>query len=189
VERPRRAREDARPEVAVVARPWVLVVDDDASVAALVAAVLRREGLEVETAPDGEAALRRLEAGRPQLVVTDMTMPGLSGLELARAAEAAGHGVPFLVMSAYLDPDTERALIDEPAVGGVLRKPFDLARLVRDVRAVLDRSRVAACWALVRWDPGLVLLTPRAPRPASRPQPWAQPWTQGGSAQAESSAC
>jgi DNA-binding response OmpR family regulator len=164
----------------------VLVVDDDASVASLVAAVLRREGLEVETAADGEAALRRLDAGLPELVLTDMTMPGLSGLQLARAAEAAGHRVPFLVMSAFLEPEAERALLEEPAVGGLLRKPFDLARLVRDVHAVLDRSRVAACWALVRWQPGLVWLAPSR-APTRRVQPQQRP--HGGEAQAGAAAC
>jgi DNA-binding response OmpR family regulator len=164
----------------------VLVVDDDASVAALVAAVLRREGLGVETASDGEAALRRLEVGRPELVLTDMTMPGLSGLQLARAAQAAGHRMPFLVMTAFLDRQTERTLLQEPAIGGVLRKPFDLARLVGEVRAVLDRSRVAACWALVRWQPAAGWLPPRVPaRPAARPprRPAA------GEAQAGTGAC
>lgn len=151
-------------------RRAVLVVDDDPAVGALVAAVLRREDIAVELALDGEQALRRLDAGGPGLVLTDMTMPGLSGLDLVRAAESRGHRVPFLVMSAYLDPETERLLCLEAGVSGVLRKPFDIARLVRDVRAVLDRPQAAPpCWALVRWRPPAAFLAPRARRPAPRP--------------------
>lgn len=169
-----------------MARSWVLVVDDDAAVGALVATVLRREGLEVEVARDGEQALERLRCERPQLVLTDMTMPGLSGLELARASEALGHGVPFLVMSAYLDPETERALCEEPVVGGVLRKPFDLVRLVRDVRAVLDRARPAPSWALVRWQPLAAFLPPR---PASRSPARPAPRRAGGQQAAGAAGC
>ncbi len=151
-------------------RRAVLVVDDDPAVGALVAAVLRREDIAVDLALDGEQALRCLEARPPELVLTDMTMPGLSGLDLVRAAEARGHHVPFLVMSAYLEPETERLLCLEAGVSGVLRKPFDIARLVRDVRAVLDRPRAApACWALVRWQPSPAWSVLPARRPAARP--------------------
>ncbi|MBM3985617.1 MAG: response regulator, partial [Planctomycetes bacterium] len=154
-------------EVAPVVRRAVLVVDDDPAVGALVAAVLRREDIAVELALDGEQALRRLDAGGPELVLTDMTMPGLSGLDLVRASESRGHRVPFLVMSAYLDPETERLLCLEAGVSGVLRKPFDIARLVRDVRAVLERPRAAPpCWELVRWQPPASLFVAPARRPA-----------------------
>jgi DNA-binding response OmpR family regulator len=123
----------------------VLVVDDDRAVCKLVSAVLARDGLDVESVEDGPSALARLGERDYALVLTDMTMPGMSGLELIRAAEEQGHTVPFLVMSAYLDPATEQSIVSDPGVLGVLRKPFELARLVSDVRAVLDRvsDRVA----------------------------------------------
>jgi len=154
-----------------VARRSVLVVDDDPTVGRLVAAVLRREDLAVEVALDGDEALARLAASLPALVLTDMTMPGLSGLDLVRAAEARGFRVPFLVMSAFLEPDVERRLLEEGGVSGVLRKPFDIARLVRDVRAVLERQVSVACWSVVRWEPELAWLrVRRAPsRPVRRP--------------------
>jgi CheY-like chemotaxis protein len=119
-----------------VTRP-VLVVDDDPSVARLVRAVLEREGLPTELAPDGPAALQRLQRGGIALVLTDMTMPGMTGLELVRAAEARGLTTPFLLMSAFLDVETERTLFAEPAIAGVLRKPFELGRLLSDVQALL----------------------------------------------------
>jgi DNA-binding response OmpR family regulator len=187
------AREDGAPEVAVVVSRSVLVVDDDVAVGALVAAVLRREAIAVRVATDGEQALAQLAADPPDLVLTDMTMPGLSGLDLVRAAEAGGHRVPFLVMSAFLEPGVERGLLEEPGVSGVLRKPFDIARLVRDVRAVLERPAPAArdqpaCWALVRWQPAGAWPLPALRRPAVRP---ARRATGGGAAGqgAEAGAC
>ncbi len=122
----------------------VLVVDDDGAVASLVAAVLRRDGITVDTAADGGQALRRLSESRYDAVLTDMTMPGMSGLQLVREACSRGHRPPFLVMSAFLDPGVERELRDDPGVTGILRKPFDIARLLGDVRAVLDRRGDAA---------------------------------------------
>ncbi len=118
----------------------VLVVDDDPAVARMVAAVLARQGAVVEVAHDGGEALARLARGPVDAVLTDLTMPGMSGLALVRAAEAAGHRMPFLVMSAFLDPETETRLCAEAGVAGVLRKPFEIARLQRDVAALLRRA-------------------------------------------------
>jgi CheY-like chemotaxis protein len=87
----------------------VLVVDDDPAVATLVATVLRRHALAVEIALDAPAALGRLRTTRYGAVLTDMTMPSMSGLELVRAARAADpQAPPFLVMTAYLDPARTR---------------------------------------------------------------------------------
>jgi DNA-binding response OmpR family regulator len=175
VERAAAAREDAPTEDVPVVRRSVLVVDDDPTVGRLVATVLRREDLAVEIALDGDEALARLGQSLPALVLTDMTMPGLSGLELVRAAEARGYRVPFLVMSAFLEPEVERRLLEEAGVSGVLRKPFDIARLVRDVRAVLERPAPAlATWEVVRWEPALAWLGPVrrvVVRPARRAPP------------------
>jgi len=157
----------------------VLVVDDDAAVAMLVAAVLRRDGISVETAGDGLQALERLAASRFDAVLTDITMPGMSGLQLVREAEQRGHRTPFLVMTAFLDAGSERALCDDPAVTGILRKPFDIQRLLRDVRAVLERvapapaaAEPAPCWALAP----LWLVQPAAARVSPAPQrTWTRP--------------
>lgn len=123
----------------------VLVVDDDPAVARLVKAVLDRDGLAVDVAGDAAAALDALARLEYRLVLTDLTMPEVGGLELVRAAEQRGHRVPFLVMSAYLDPERESALCAEPAVAGIVRKPFELALLQCDVRAVLSARGVPTC--------------------------------------------
>ncbi len=124
----------------------VLVVDDDPSVARLVCAVLTRDGLTTDIALDGPSALQRMERGGIALVLTDMTMPGMTGLELLREAESRGLSAPFLLMSAFLDVPTERAILAEPGIVGVLRKPFELERLLADVQtlfAAITRSEVS----------------------------------------------
>jgi DNA-binding response OmpR family regulator len=118
----------------------VLVVDDDATVVNLVTAVLHRAGIDAEVALDGPGALQRLGRGRYRAVLSDLTMPGMSGLQLLREARTRGHELPFLIMTAYLPPESELALRTEPGVAGVLRKPFDIKRLVAEVRSLLQSA-------------------------------------------------
>jgi DNA-binding response OmpR family regulator len=129
---------DARAEDDEVGERPVLVVDDDASVANLVATVLRRSGMPSEIALDGDSALERLTDGDYRAVLTDMTMPGMSGLQLVRRAVAMGCAGPYLIMTAYLDPATERVLSSETSIAAILRKPFDVGHLVGQVRSVID---------------------------------------------------
>lgn len=118
----------------------VLVVDDDPAVATLVATVLRRHGIAVEIALDAPAALERTRGSRYGAVLTDMTMPSMSGLDLVRAvrAERPDHP-PFLVMTAYLDAVTDARLRAQPGIASIMRKPFEMERLVALVRAALER--------------------------------------------------
>jgi len=110
----------------------ILVVDDDPSVRQLVGDVLDLEGYEVRVAADGYEALREIEAARPDCVVLDVMMPGMSGHEvLARIREAdGGPALPVVMLTAFAD--------DEQAwrawTGGVdyfLAKPFDPEQLTR----------------------------------------------------------
>ena len=137
----------------------VLVVDDDATVVNLVTAVLHRAGIEAEVALDGPGALQRLGRGRYRAVLSDLTMPGMSGLQLLREARARGHQLPFLIMTAYLPPEVEAALRADPGVAGVLRKPFDIRRLVDEVTALL-RAAGALEGAAAPRAPGLPLASP-----------------------------
>lgn len=119
----------------------VLVVDDEPAVARLVQVVLEREGLVVDSAHDGLAALRMLSERDVHVVLTDFTMPEIDGLELVRRAERSGSRAAYLVMSAYLESQAAAALCAEPAVAGLLGKPFQLTELLADVRAVLASRR------------------------------------------------
>ena len=148
----------------------VLVVDDDATVVNLVTAVLHRAGIDAEVALDGPGALQRLSRGRYRAVLSDLTMPGMSGLQLLREARARGHSLPFLIMTAYLPPEAQAALRDEPGVAGVLRKPFDIRRLVDEVTALLRSAGVEPAAAA----PAAAAPAP-VPRPATLPAPAPEP--------------
>lgn len=122
----------------------VLVVDDDPGVARLLVTALRRAGWSVEQAEDAESALACLDRLEPRLLISDRTLPGRDGLELLAAVEAAGHTPAFLLMSAWMPEELRLKVLDDPAVAGLLDKPFDLDRLEQDVRAALGGARLAA---------------------------------------------
>lgn len=121
--------------------PRVLVVDDDPDVALLVKTVLeRRAGCIVETAEDGRSAIERIAALRPDVVVTDIEMPGLSGLELLAELRRTSPNVPVIVMTAHVSVEYAvsalRAQADE-----FLTKPLDNAKLVEAVTRLAAEGR------------------------------------------------
>ncbi len=121
--------------------PRVLVVDDDPDVALLVKTVLqRRAGCEVRTAGDGRAAVDALPEFAPDVVVTDIEMPGLDGLELLAELRRSDPLVPVIVMTAHVSVEYAvsalRAQADE-----FLTKPLDNARLVEAVTRLAEEGR------------------------------------------------
>ncbi len=118
----------------------ILVVEDDARVAALLAEVLAADGHAVDTATDGLQALERLEAQAYDVLVTDVGMPRLDGpglvRELARRRPELARRIVF-VTGGVRAPETRRFL--EAAGAPCLAKPFDPVRLCGAVRAVLER--------------------------------------------------
>ncbi|MEX2288913.1 MAG: response regulator transcription factor [Mycobacteriales bacterium] len=110
----------------------ILVVDDDASVRHLVRDVLEVEGYDVELAEDGFAALRRIEAGRPDCVVLDVMMPGMDGhavLQRIRAGDG-GSALPVVMLTAAAD-DQQAWQAWSGGVDYFLGKPFDPSELLR----------------------------------------------------------
>ena len=123
----------------------VLVVDDDEPVREYVRLVLEAGGYEVATAWSGEQALKYLVAGHPDLLLVDVSMPGMSGLELIARVRLRNRfkETPVLVFSASgLGVDIQAAI--RAGAGGYLLKPFAAAELTAKVAAVLaaapDRS-------------------------------------------------
>jgi len=129
----------------------VLVVEDEASIAEAVAARLRSEGFTVQVAGDGLAAVAACEALQPDLVVLDLMLPGLDGLEVCRQIQR-DRPVPVLMLTAR---DSETDLVVGLAVGAddYLPKPFSARELTARVHALLrrvDRAEARAASSPVR---------------------------------------
>ncbi|MEV6250793.1 response regulator transcription factor [Streptomyces sp. NPDC051742] len=120
----------------------ILVVDDDPTVAEVVTKYLEGAGFAVEHAADGADALRRSGQRWPDLVVLDLMLPGLDGLEVCRRLRAAGP-VPVIMLTARGDEE-DRITGLEVGADDYVTKPFSPRELVLRVESVLRRSRAAA---------------------------------------------
>jgi len=113
----------------------VMVVDDDAETLALLREVVAKEGYQVETVEDGESALRRLAEWQPDLVITDIHMPGMDGLALLAAVREKAPDVLVILLTAY---GSLKTAVDAIKAGAFdyLSKPF----VVEDIRLVVRRA-------------------------------------------------
>lgn len=121
-----------------MARPPVLVVDDDPKILALVSAYLRRDGFDVLTAGDGESALSAIRQSHPGVVVLDLMLPRLDGMSLLRLLRQESD-VPVLVVSAR-GSTPERVFGINEGADDYMTKPFSPAELVARVKAILRRA-------------------------------------------------
>jgi DNA-binding response OmpR family regulator len=143
---------------AVDVRASLLVVDDDSRVRTVVAWQLEAEGYAVREAADGNAAWQEIVERRPDLVVLDLSLPGLSGLALLRRLRDAGDRTPVVVLSGRSgEGDRIRGL--DLGADDYLVKPFSPGELAARVRSVLRRSS------------GPPAARPPAPRPGLRVDP------------------
>lgn len=117
----------------------VLVVDDEPSIVDAVATSLRYEGFEVEEASTGRAALAVAQESPPDLIVLDVMLPDLDGIEVTRRLRADGIAVPILFLTARDSLDDKLAGL---GVGGddYVTKPFALAEIIARVRVILRRA-------------------------------------------------
>jgi len=121
----------------------LLVADDDPAVRESLSRVLMREGYTVVLAPDGQAALERLQTGGIDLVLSDLKMPGLTGLELLPRAKAVAPDVDFIMLTAFgTVEEAVKAMKDGAA--DFLTKPFQRAQLIKVVRQALERRTLIA---------------------------------------------
>ncbi|MDZ4398400.1 response regulator transcription factor [Hydrogenophaga sp.] len=121
--------------------PQLLMIEDDARLAKMVVEYLGQSGFEVTHAADGEAGLEQLQLIQPELVILDLMMPGIDGLEVCRRIRALQGDVarvPVLMLTAKGDP-MDRIIGLELGADDYLPKPFEPRELLARVRAVLRR--------------------------------------------------
>jgi DNA-binding response OmpR family regulator len=116
----------------------VLVVDDDPTVREVVVSYLKAEGYEVREAADGEAAMSSIDTVRPDLVVLDVMLPGVDGLEVCRRVRAVDD-VPIIMLTA-LGSESDRVVGLELGADDYLTKPFSPRELVLRVASILRRA-------------------------------------------------
>ena len=117
----------------------LLLVEDDASMRNTLERALSRRGLEVATCDDGAKALEQWRAGPPDIVVLDLSLPGLDGLEVLARGRAAGLRTPVLILTAR-GTVGDRVLGLNTGADDYLPKPFDLDELEARVRALARRN-------------------------------------------------
>ena len=116
----------------------ILVVDDEISIQELVKLYLEKEGFRVESAGSGKEALERIDAVKPSLVVLDIMLPDMNGLDVCRELRQRTD-VPVLMLTARKD-DIDKILGLEMGADDYLTKPFNPRELVARIRAVLRRT-------------------------------------------------
>jgi two-component system alkaline phosphatase synthesis response regulator PhoP len=121
----------------MAAMATILIVDDEPKITRLVADYLEAAGFGVATAGTGDEALMRARTERPDLVVLDLGLPGLDGLDVTRALRRDGE-LPIIMLTAR-DDETDRVIGLELGADDYVTKPFSPRELVARIRAVLRR--------------------------------------------------
>ena len=122
-----------------VATGRVLVIEDDAEIADVLRRFLRQEGHEVRIAADGEGALPAASEFVPDLVILDLGLPGVDGVEVCRRLRASGDWTPVLFVTAR-DDEVDRIVGLELGADDYVTKPFSPRELAARVRTVLRRA-------------------------------------------------
>lgn len=119
--------------------PRVLIAEDDSVIANAMAAHLRRAGLDVEVAADGDRAISKLRFERPDVAVLDLMLPGLDGWRITEQLRGEGITIPIVIVSAR---GSEHDKVHALQIGGddYLAKPFGMRELVARVQAALRRA-------------------------------------------------
>jgi two-component system response regulator RegX3 len=120
----------------------ILIVEDEPALAESVQYSLSREGFDVEVAADGERALEHFRASSPDLVILDLMLPRLSGLDVCRIVRAES-GVPIVIVTAK-DGEADKVAGLELGADDYVTKPFSMRELISRVRALLRRAGMAA---------------------------------------------
>ncbi|MFS0699570.1 response regulator transcription factor [Cellulomonas sp. 179-A 4D5 NHS] len=120
-----------------------LVVDDEPSLGELLSTVLRYEGWQVETALTGQSALRAARTARPDVIVLDVMLPDLTGIEVLRRLREIHHDVPVLFLTAK-DAVADRVAGLTAGGDDYVTKPFSLEEVIARLRSLLRRAGATA---------------------------------------------
>lgn len=121
----------------------ILVVEDEEAIASFVQTALEREGFVVSLAVTGEDALQRIETTPPDLMLLDIMLPGLDGLEVCQRVRARKDYTPIIMLTAK-DEEVDRVVGLELGADDYVTKPFSARELIARVRAVLRLARGGA---------------------------------------------
>jgi len=135
----------------------ILLVDDEPNIIALARMYLEREGYRVESGGDGLAALEAVTRLKPALMVLDIMLPGLDGLEVCRSLRAKDNPILILMLTAR-DDDIDKILGLEMGADDYLTKPFNPRELVARVKAMLRRNHRTGQTATARKHLGDVMI-------------------------------
>jgi DNA-binding response OmpR family regulator len=126
-----------------VASPRILIVEDDPAIAAFVQTALEREGFAPEVAETGEQALARVEAAPPDLVLLDLMLPGMAGLQVCLALRRRPAYLPIIMLTAK-DDEVDKIVGLEIGADDYITKPFKTRELIARVRAILRLAQRSA---------------------------------------------
>jgi len=133
-------------------RPHILVVDDEPQITRVLRTSLSAQGYEIRVAGDGEAALEISKDFAPDLVITDLAMPNMNGIELCRQIRRVSQ-VPILVLSVRGEERSKVEALDSGA-DDYITKPFSTSELLARIRAALRRARPKAGEQAIKIEDG-----------------------------------
>jgi two-component system phosphate regulon response regulator PhoB len=143
---------ETAPAAPGLAKPTILVVEDEVPLLTLLRYNLEKQGFRVDEAGDGEEALLRVAEGRPDLVLLDWMLPAISGIEVCRQLRRrpGTRDLPIIMVTARTeDQDAVRAL--DTGADDYISKPFAMDSLMARIRALLRRSGAVAARGVLTW--------------------------------------
>jgi DNA-binding response OmpR family regulator len=123
-----------------MAKGRILIVEDDATIARFLELELEHAGYEPVRAEDGTVALEEVSGEMPDLIILDLMLPGIDGIDVAKSIRTDGRDVPILMLTARAETQDVVAGFDAGA-DDYLKKPFEIPELLSRVRALLKRAK------------------------------------------------